>query len=223
MRTTQVLIVSADTLTRMGIATIVDRMEAHHVCGEAESPRVARELCTKLLPDLIVIDLPLLGSDGFGLVRELARVRRDSRTLVIGLSQNLDEVQRAFRAGARAFVDRRDAPAVLQAAFSKVSSGGRFASEQAEDLLLWHFARTPARPQAVAVKRRGETNALSEREQAVFELIGQGLKPTAIARSLGISVKTVETHQQRIRAKLEVETTAALRERAARFSHNGRF
>ncbi len=81
---------------------------------------------------------------------------------------------------------------------------------------------TPARMRARGAGRDDDAARLSDRELAIYEAAGAGHGPTRIARDLRISVKTVETHHRRIREKLEVGSTEALRERARRWLAAGR-
>jgi DNA-binding NarL/FixJ family response regulator len=62
-----------------------------------------------------------------------------------------------------------------------------------------------------------EMNILSDRELEVFSLLGRGFGASQLARELHVSVKTIETHERRMKEKLALHTTAELRQKAARW------
>jgi DNA-binding NarL/FixJ family response regulator len=113
------------------------------------------------------------------------------------------EVQRALQAGACGYVTRRDPVAAL--------SGEQYVGPLVERTL-------PKNLSSGAVEMRGsEVSALSNRELQVFRLIGRGLPTREVAEELSVSVKTIETHRQRIKEKLHVTSGAELQRRAVLF------
>lgn len=208
-RKVRVLIVDGEPLPRAGIVTCIRRWKGYGVCGQARDAREARQLCAELRPDLIIVDLPPLPGEGFGLVRELKRLHRAARLVVIATRGDRETVERALLAGACGYLRRSDDLDELRAACQAVLLGKRHVSPGATQTLLSGLAHPPRRAGT------GDEARLSERERAVFLLIGRGLGATAIARELSVSVKTVETHQRRIREKLRVGSADELRQRAA--------
>ncbi|MGB8167711.1 MAG: response regulator transcription factor [Chthoniobacteraceae bacterium] len=207
-RSVGVLVVDGEPLTQAGIVACIRQWKGYRVCGLAKDPPTARQLCAELRPDLIIVDLPL-PADGFGLVREFARLHRAARVVVISTRSDRETVECALRAGARGYVRRSDELKALRAACAAVLDGKLHVSPEVEQTLLSGLAHPP-HPDGT-----GDEGRLSERERTVFRLIGRGLGATAIARELSVSVKTVETHQRRIREKLDVGSAGELRKRAA--------
>ena len=207
-RKVRVLIVDGEPLPRAGIVACIHRWKGYDVCGLARDAREGRQHCAELRPDLIIVDLPLPG-EGFGLVRELMRLHRAARIVVIATRGDRETVERALRAGALGYLRRSDDLDELRAACAAALLGKLHVSPGATQTLLSGLAHPPRRSGA------GDEARLSAREREIFLLIGHGLKPTAIARELSLSVKTVETHQRRIREKLRVASVDELRLRAA--------
>lgn len=217
-RRMRVLVVDADALTRTGILAYLKR-KRRYGCVSVASAAEARASCARQAPDVILLDLPLPGSDGLGLLRELGRLAPQARQAVLSSSVDREEIERVMGAGGHAFIHREDAPGALDEALAAVARGERFVSPRAAQRLYSSLAHGAAR-----VRRQGGTGAgagdearLSDRELAIFAATGAGHGPTRIARDLGIAVKTVETHHRRIREKLEVRSTEELKQRAERW------
>jgi DNA-binding NarL/FixJ family response regulator len=211
-RKARVMIVDGMPLTRIGLSTLINNHPRMRVCAETGEARVARQLCAEQQPDLVVLDLVLHRGDGIELLQDFPRLCPAARSLVISEREDALSLQRTFRAGARGYLTKSDdAPEVL-AALEHVLEGELFASRRISDLLLGHLSKG-----RIKTDERG-MSTLSNRELQIFRLIGRGLGVTAVARELGVSVKTIETHQQRIKAKLSVATAAELSRRALRWA-----
>ena len=204
----RVLIIDGEPLTRFGIAALVNLHPLLCVCGEAGDARTGRVACEQEMPDLIVLELELPGGDGIELLRDFARLHPPARAVVVSGREDALSVQRAFRAGARGYVTKHEQAAELLAALEQVFTGGIFASERVAHLLVADLAarRSP--------RGLGNLSALSDRELLIFRRFGQKHGTTAIARELAVSVKTVETHQGRIKEKLGLANSAELHRRA---------
>lgn len=204
----RVLIIDGEPLTRFGIAALINLHPLMRVCAEAGEARMGRAACAQEKPDLIVLELALAGGDGLELLRDFARLHPPARAVVVSARDDALSVQRAFRAGARGYVTKQEEAAEVLAALEEVFTGGIFASERVSHLLVADLAARRA-PRA-----HGNLSALSDRELLVFRRIGQKHGATAIAHELAVSVKTVETHQGRIKEKLGLPNCAELRRRA---------
>lgn len=164
-------------------------------------------------PRIVVLDLNLPGGDALALLHQL-RVCSPSATAVV-YTQRVDAgtVQRAFRAGARAYVTKQDPLEDLLTAFRCAETGLRHASPRVSHAMLDCLA-------AGRMEVRGDgALELSDREREIFERIGRGSPPREIARLLRISPRTVETHCERMKAKLGVRSADELRRKATDFVH----
>ena len=203
------LIADAEPVARCGLVHLIGSHPLLRVCAEAETLAVARELCVKHKPAVLVLDPAM--SDGFTFIKDLPRWSRGTRVVVFTGSNDALAVQQAFKAGACGFVTRRDPVSALIAAVVGALKGERHVGPCVEHLLLDNLA-------SGAVELRGaEFGALSSREMQVFRLLGRGLGTRAVADELSLSVKTVETHRQRIKEKLGMQNAAELHRRAVLF------
>ena len=204
------LVADAEPFARCGLVHLINSHPKLHVCAEAETLALTRELCSRLKPAVLVLD-PAMG-DGFSFIKDLQRWSRGTRVVVFTGTSDAFAVQQAFKAGACGFVTRRDPVSALIAAVVGALGGERHVGPHVEHLLLENLAS------GAVELRRDELAALSNRELQVFRLLGSGLGTRAVAEELSLSVKTVETHRQRIKEKLHVQNGAELHRRAVLFN-----
>jgi len=204
-----VLVVDAEPVSRCGLVHLFDSHERLRVVAEAAALPAARELCLRHQPDLVILDIAL--GDGAGFIREVKQLSPQARVVVFTSQADPLSVTRAFKAGAAGYVTRRDSVVALMSAVLGALDGERQFAPCVQRVLMDQFACG-----GVEVRGRAEA-ALSDRELQVFRLLGQGLKPRGVAEELRVSVKTVETHVQRIKTKLGVATGGELQRRAILF------
>ncbi len=205
-RKCSVLAADAEPLARRGLVSLINEHAPWQVCAEAESMAQARELCALHRPDVLVLD-PAQG-DGFTLIRDLPRWSGQTRVVVLTRLADAVSVQRAFQAGACGFITRCDPVPALLSALEGALRGERYMGPRAQRTLLGELARGSVQMD------QGELRRLSQRELDVFQRIGAGLATRVIAEDLHMSVKTVESHRQRIKEKLGLASGAELMHRA---------
>ena len=179
------------------------------VCGQADGTATARDLFEQHQPELVITGLTLHGGDGIGLIKEFRKLHPASRTLVLSKRDDALAVQRAFRAGARAYLTGGDDTNEILRALDRILLGELYASESVGRKLVESFAGTVKKPS------HSKIASLSDRELQVFSLFGRGYGVTRIAVELHLSVKTIETHQRRIKEKLGLGSAAELRKEAS--------
>ncbi|MFB3828563.1 MAG: response regulator [Bryobacteraceae bacterium] len=162
-------------------------------------------------PDLAIVDLSLEGEDGLPLVADLHK--RAVPVLVYSMHGDLHRVVDAFSAGALGYVTKRELASVVLQAIREVMAGRRFVSPGAAAALL---------ETVTASRDDTSVDKLSPRERAVYELLGRGDGPSAIAAALHISPHTVESYFERILVKLSVNGMQELRRHAARHQQKRR-
>jgi DNA-binding NarL/FixJ family response regulator len=202
----RVLIVDAEPVTRLGLMKIINEQKQLTLCGDADSLPVARDWCIKEKPDIVILDLAM--GDGFGFIKEVPLWSPGCKVVVFTSLLDTLTVQRAFKAGASAYITKRDPlPELISAILGSVR-GERHVGPRVETVLLDNLA-------CGVMELRGNTETeLSNREREVLRLIGLGNSTRSIATELRLSVKTVETHCQRIKEKLKLDSVAALRRHA---------
>lgn len=209
------VVVDPQPVSRYGLIALLDAQARLRVIGDTGTARLARDLCARLHPDVLVIDPALDGGEGQNLVEELSRWTRKTRVVAFTSQDDAMSVQQAFRAGVCGYVTRNDPAQTLVAAVLGAGAGERYISRSVEALLLDRLAHG-----SITVQSADHAN-LSTRERQIFRLLGEGRTAREMAGSLNVSVKTIESHQQRLKQKLDVRSTAELRNRAARSKQVG--
>jgi DNA-binding NarL/FixJ family response regulator len=210
----RVLIVDAEPITRFGLMHLIQGQKNLCVCGDADNLPVARDWCEKEKPDLVIVD-PSMG-DGFGFIKDVPRWSSNTRVVVLTTLEDALSVQRAFQAGASGYVTRRDPLPALLLSIEGALKGERHMGPRVEHVMLNTLA-------CGGLELRDNMEAgLSNREREVLRLLGLGQSTREVAHELRVSVKTVETHGKRIKDKLNLSGSSALRRHAALYaSHHG--
>jgi DNA-binding NarL/FixJ family response regulator len=203
----KVLVVHRTGFVRSGVLSLIAKSRQFIACGETDEAPLARELFLRHKPDLVLIGLRLIGADGIQLIKEFRTL--NPIAAILALSEHVDafSAQRALRAGARGYLTIEDAPELLRA-FDEISAGHPFVGASVLPLILSNFAG--------GAKNVGssDVNSLSDRELEIFSFIGRGFSVSELASELNVSVKTIETHQMRMKEKLALHSAAELRQKA---------
>jgi len=204
---TKVLVVYRAGFVRSGVLSLIAKSSQFAVCGETHEAPIARELFLRERPNLVLVGLRLCGADGIQLVKEFRRLNPAAAMLV--LSENADAfvAQRVFRSGARGYLSVEDAPELLKA-FHEILTGRQYVGASVLPLVLSNFASSSKN------FRHSDIHSLSDRELEIFSFLGRGLSASELASELNVSVKTIETHQMRMKEKLALHSAAELRQKA---------
>ena len=184
---------------KLAIAT----MASVSVVGEASSAREGCSLIETEQPDLAVVDLSLKDSDGLALAHELRRRRIAARIMFLTMHSNGLFVREALEAGAQGYALKEQPLSEIVEAMQTCVRGDRYLSPLVQ----------PVPPEHGNGNGNGETSflaRLSRREREIATHVISGSSSQAIATSLCISLKTVETHRAHINRKLGVHSTAEL-------------
>jgi len=175
---------------------------------------MARRIFTEHSPALVVLSLSLQHGDGIALLKDFKKMNSAARALVVTARIDLLSVQRAFKAGARGYVVAADETADVLQALERIAADELYASPTVARGLLQMLAN------GSVDTRREAYGQLSDRELQVFRLIGSGFGTARVATELQLSVKTIETHRQRIKQKLGLTNGTELTQRAAEWLMN---
>ncbi|MBS1672675.1 MAG: response regulator transcription factor [Actinobacteria bacterium] len=192
----RVLIADDQMLVRTGFRLILDLEDGIEVVGEAADGAECVRLATRLVPDVVLMDVRMPGLDGITATERLTAAGVSSRVLVL-TTFDLDEyVFRALRAGAAGFL-LKDAPREqLISAIRQVMAGDALLAPSITRRLIERFAGVGASNDDARFA------LLSPREGEVLHLLARGMSNGEIARALFLGDATVKTHVARLLAKL---------------------
>lgn len=198
----RVVIVDEHAALRQMMAQVLVWEKNYEIVGELEDGRGALEVCRRLTPDVLILELALPGLCG----REVLRRVRDDfpklRTLVFSGTRDHQLIREVLRYRPHGFVDKRESLPTFLEALNAVAAGRSYFSAFASGMLT-----------ELSV---GGANPLTAREVEVLQLVAESRSSKEIASHLGLSPKTVENHRARIMEKLRLHDTAGLTRYAMR-------
>jgi DNA-binding NarL/FixJ family response regulator len=209
--TTRILIVDDHPLLRQGLIGLISTQPDFEVCGEANGVAEARQLVETTQPDVAIIDLSLKDGNGIELIKDLKDRFPDLKSLVVSMHDELLFAERALRAGAVGYVSKQEAIRTIVQAVRTVLSGKLYLSQVMTERMVQMAVGSKANAARSPLER------LTDREIEIFEMIGQGLTSRQIARQLELSPKTVETHREHIKEKLELKNATELTKHAVQW------
>lgn len=208
----RVILVDDHPVVREGLAHLLERQAGVDVVRQCDTAREVLSTVESNDIDLAIVDIRLGDEDGLDLIKSLRARWPEMHLLALSMHDEKLYARRALRAGADGYVMKSEDPQVLLRAVERVLEGKRFVSDAVQDELLREMSGGGAAPESLV-------HTLADRELAVFELLGHGKGTREIAESLNLSVKTVQTYRERIKAKLGIQNAAALVRRAVIWVH----
>ena len=202
----RIRIVIADDhgLLREGIRALLAPSADLEVVGEAADGRSAVDLCKKLDPDVVLMDIAMPGLGGLEATLELKRERPRIKILVLTQYEDREYVRRFLKAGVSGFVLKKAAGSALADAIRAVQRGGLVLDPE----IAREAMEESARPRASGSADPYET--LTDREKQVLKLVAEGHSNKEVAEVLGISVKTAMSHREHVMNKLDLHNRTDL-------------
>jgi DNA-binding NarL/FixJ family response regulator len=174
--------------------------EVVDVVGSASDVDVAIEMIRDRVPDVVLVDVHMPAGGGARVITEIARTHPDIQFLALSVSDAPEDVIATIRAGARGYVTKTIAPDELIDAIARVRDGDAVFSPRLAGFVLDAFA------DVAPAAADPELDQLTPREREVLRLIARGYAYKEVARDLGISAKTVETHVSSVLRKLQLSS-----------------
>lgn len=199
----RILLADDHDVVRRGLRALLEAHPDWAVCGEARTGREAVALATDLRPDVAILDLAMPERNGLEATRQIREALPGTEVLIFTMHQTNQLVREVLAAGARGYILKSDAAAQLIEAVAALAEHRPFFTAQVSETLLESFLRGD--------EGKGEIpGALTAREREVVLLLVEGLSNKGVAETLGISVKTAETHRAAIMRKLGIGSLAEL-------------
>lgn len=200
--TIRVVVVDDQALVRKGFGSILASADDIAVVGEASNGAEALDVCRRVAPDVVVIDIRMPVMDGVEATRRLVGESGGIAPGVLMLTTfDLDElVHAALRAGASGFLLKDAQPDELFRAVRAIAAGDAMIAPSITRRLLQHFAGSG--PSSAHVAALAAVEQLTEREREVLTLIARGLSNQEIGAAMFVAETTVKTHVGRVFTKL---------------------
>ncbi|AHF90344.1 response regulator containing a CheY-like receiver domain and an HTH DNA-binding domain [Opitutaceae bacterium TAV1] len=205
---TRIFIVDDHPLVREWLSNLLHQSDNLLVSGYAETGRGGLAAMKESPPDVAIVDLSLQNSSGLDLIKDLGEQLPAVRVIVLSMHEEMFYVERAFRAGAKGYVTKRESTEQIVEAVREVAVGRIYASRPILGRLAERMmGRTPT----------ASVEVLSDRELDVFSRLGNGHSTRRIADELNVSIKTVQAYCARIKDKLGYENGLELVRDAVRW------
>jgi len=206
----RILIIDDHPIVRRGLAGLINEADDLTVCGEADSLALGLSQIRALKPSLALVDLSLGDGHGLELIKQVRSEGITTRLLVVSMMDESLYADRVLRAGAEGYLRKEEATENIVTAIREVLVGKVYLSATATARVLNQVATKDG-------VEKTPIETLSDRELEVFELLGNGLSSREIAERLELSVKTVETYREKIKAKLSLKNGTELTRHAIHF------
>jgi two-component system nitrate/nitrite response regulator NarL len=198
----KILLADDHPVVRKGIASCLGQHDHLQIIGEAADGREALRKAREMIPDIILMDIDMPHMNGLAVTDLLRKELPKIKVLILSMHSNTDFILRIIQSGARGYVLKDAGTDVLLKAIEAINQGEAFFSPEVARAALNQYVKG------------GNVNAqvtlLTNREREVLVHIADGLSNKEIASQLGVGVRTVETHRERIMRKLNIHSVAGL-------------
>lgn len=201
----RVLVADDHEIMRNGVQALIEHEPGWQVCGTATNGREAVDSSKKLRPDVVVMDLTMPELDGLAALREIKRALPNTEVLIFSAHHSEEVIEQLFDAGAKSYIQKSDAGRHLVTAIRSLGEHKPFFTPDISKILFARFLSPFA-----GKKQNGREHTATNRERAVVRLLAQGSSNKEVANSLGISIRTAETHRATLMRKLSLDSLASL-------------
>jgi len=199
----KVLVVDDHPVVRKGLQSCLSRQERLKIVGEASDGDEALRKTRDLAPDIVLMDIDLPRMNGLAVTELLRKEQPNVKVLVLSVHSNKEFIFRIIQAGAHGYISKVAPPGELVRAIQSVVDGEAFFSPEIARAALNQLVNSGGKQEPPFVQ-------LTVREREVLALIAEGRSNKEVASRLGIGVRTIETHRERIMRKLKIHTIAGL-------------
>jgi DNA-binding NarL/FixJ family response regulator len=206
MKKLRILVADDHDVVRRGIRALLQGPNDWEICGEAVTGQEVVEKCSRLGPDVVVLDVNMPGLPGAEVAREIRRRSPLSEIVVLTMDESPGTMAAMFRQGIRCYVFKSDLDSDLLTAVEAAAKHQRFFTSKVSQMMYQQITRgLPAR-----AKDQPSTSKLTARQQDVVRLLVDGKSNREVGMTLGISERTVEAHRAHIMARLGMKSFSEL-------------
>jgi DNA-binding NarL/FixJ family response regulator len=200
--TIRVFIADDHTIVCDGLRALLETHPDMEVVGTASDGREAVQLIGRLAPDIAIMDIAMTELNGIEATRTISERHPATRVLILSMYSSAEHIHRALQAGAKGYLLKTSAGKEVVHAVRAVHAGTRYLSQKIADTVIDDYVG--------ANRRTSPLDGLSSRERQVLQLLAEGKSGAAIAQTLSVSPRSVETYRRRMMQKLGVSDFSAL-------------
>jgi NarL family two-component system response regulator YdfI len=199
----KILIADDHLIIRQGLHLILETESDFELVGEAADGAEALDLCKKLKPDVVLMDLRMPNMDGITAIENLHKEQPEIAVVILTTFNEDELMLRGLQAGAHGYLLKDTDRSTL---FATIRAAARGETLLKPDIMARFLSKVNSSTKG---SRSSESINLTEREQEVLESVARGERSKEIAAHLGISERTVKAHLTSIYNKLGVDSRAA--------------
>jgi DNA-binding NarL/FixJ family response regulator len=200
----RVLLVDDHPFVLEGIRSCLATREGFEIVGEAANGKEAIEKSKELNPSVIIMDITMPVMNGLEATRHLRKSLPDVKVLILTVHEKREFTTQIIESGARGYVSKNSSPSELMRAIECVHRGETVFTQNMTEAFLKDYVENAGKPKPL------KSPELSLREREVLTLIAEGFSNKEAASLLGVSVRTVEKHRERIMDKLNLHSVVEL-------------
>lgn len=208
----KIVIADDHALLRQGIKRVLNFEDDLEVIGEAEEGQEALARTLMLQPDVLLLDLNMPGLSGLEVAKQLKQAGSNTKIIALTIHDSDNYVLEMLKNGALGYLLKDVEPSILIKAIHVVNEGNAFVYPKLAERLFGSLsASDDVELRAKEMLDSSRAERLTSREMDVLECIAKGFSNSDIAKTLGLSEKTVKNHLTSIFHKLNVtDRTQAL-------------
>ena len=201
----RIVVVDDHGVVRRGVRALLESRPGWEVVGEGSNGREAVELVRTARPHVVVLDLSMPDMNGLEATRQIIAESPQTEVLVLTMHHSEQLARDVLQAGARGYVLKSDADQNLIAAVESLRHHKPFLTSTVTEFVLDGYM------QLTDSSSRDDSAAMvTPREREIIQLIAEGHSSKQAATTLGVSVKTVDTHRANIMRKLRLRSVSDL-------------
>lgn len=203
MKPIRVVLADDHALVRAGFRALLSSLPGVEVVAEATDGREALELIKAHHPDIVLMDITMANLNGLEAAARAVKEFPSVRIIMLSAHSNEEYVGMALRAGASGYLVKDSGTAELELAIKAVARGETYLSPAVSKHVITDYVRRVG-------GEAGSLELLTPRQRETLQLIAEGKTTKEIARTLHVSVKTVETHRSQLMDRLDIHEVAGL-------------
>ena len=200
----RLLLADDHPVVRRGMRSCLEGIRHVEVVAEAVDGQEALNLVKELSPDIVLMDIDMPNVNGLEATKVVREEFPDTRVLILSVHTNKDYVLQIIRSGAQGYVLKDASPEDLVRAIESVDNGEPFFSPDISQIVLNQYL------EEAGADSSGNSVKLTTRERQVLSMIAEGQSNKEMANHLGVGVRTIETHRERVMNKLNIHSVAGL-------------
>ena len=193
-------------IVRRGICALLTSHSGWEICGEAGDGRQAVEKVVHLKPDIVILDIGMPSLNGLDAARQIMHNDPHQKIAILSVMESEQVIHEALKAGARAYISKSDGARDLIVAIEALQQNETYFNSRVGEIVLNGFRNTGKK----RAQRASRLRDLTAREREIAQLVAEGKSTKEVAATLGVSVKTAETHRSNLMRKLGLHCVSEL-------------